>query len=847
MAAGSRPGGLVVRRVAARFLFAGIVAAAAAPPLGPAGSPPHGWIASRVPARSVWQGVTGRAFAAQVPGSAGANPVGFTVRRVPARSVWQGIIGRPAPATPPVVLSRPQVTTTRPAGGLWGGIAGTQKIFPAGSQPGGVVKRRPQARAVVGSSGFNAGGEAAPGYPNGSPPGGLVAQRLAGQRPRLVTGHAVAAAHINGSRPGGRAVVSRGPARAVVSYVYGAPAPQPPGPAGDLPNGLTVNRAPARSVWQGITGRPFTVQVPGSAGANPVGLTVRRVPARSLWQGVTGRAAPATPQAVARPQIATRRPVTALWGGSARGTVHLPPAGSVQPHPVVARRAAARAVVAALAVPGRRSAPATGGLVKRRGPARAFWAGSTVRDLGPFPPPSGSQPGGQVARRGPARAVASSVYGAAPAPPLGPAGGQPRGLTINRTPARSVWQGITGPAPVLPPPPGLAGSNPVGLTISRVPARSLWQGITGRPAVPASPPVARPQVTTRRLAGGLWGGLPGSARIFPAGSRPGGLVTRRAPARAEVGPGLRNAGGVTATAHLNGAPAGGLAAQRQAGQRPRGLWAGSATRNLGAFPPPSGSRPGGVIMRRRPAGAVTGHVYGAPAPPPSGPAGSAPVGLVINRVPARSLWQGVAGQPFTTQVFGSAGSNPVGFTVSRVPARFLWQGVTGQPAVPVAPPLARPQVATRRPVTGLWGGIAVPGQYSAPATGGLVARRAPYRAEVGASLLNAGGEVAPGYVPGSPPGGLVAQRIAGQRPRLVTGQSAGTVAILPAGSLPPNFFVGRRASARAYWAGTSAAGNLHPFVPPVVFPQGRWTVAPAHPARWGVGPASPAHITITVA
>ena len=126
--------------------------------------------------------------------------------------------------------------------------------------------------------------------------------------------------------------------------------------------------------------------------------------------------------------------------------------------------------------------------VPRRYPARAFWAGSTARDLGRFPPQPGSQPGGTVKRRAPARAVTARILGAARV-----AAAQTGSLIRRRAPARAVIAGTTVRTVNAPPVPGTVQARATVPVPRRYPARALWAGVIVR-TVNAPPAFAGPGI-----------------------------------------------------------------------------------------------------------------------------------------------------------------------------------------------------------------------------------------------------------------------------------------------------------------------------------------------------------------
>ncbi len=395
------------------------------------------------------------------------------------------------------------------------------------------------------------------------------------------------------------------------------------------------------------------------------------------------------------------------------------PAGSA-PGGSVTRRRSARAVIAAVAAAPILAHAVTGGTVAQR-PAqqrhRAVVASVSGRAF--F---NGQRPGGTgVIQRTPAqrhRAVIASVAGRA-----FPNGSKPGGVVARRRPARAVTAHFTGPAL------GVAGSKPGAAVGRRSPARAVTGHVYGSPAPPVSGPAgSKPGgvVARRQPARAVTAHVGAQPRL--ARALTGGTVTRRRPARAITG----HVYGTVAAAAVapSGSPPGGLVVRRQSAG---GLWGGLlSSRTAAAAPGPAGSKPGGIITRRRPARAVAGHVSGQPpAAVVLGPAGSPPGGLVIRRQPPGGLWGGL----LSSRVFAGTpprGAAPGGSIARRKPARAVTSHVYG--TLPPPPPRGTVQprgtvpVPRRYPARGLWQHIAAPARRGTPVTGGVVRRRGPARA-----------------------------------------------------------------------------------------------------------------------
>jgi hypothetical protein len=270
---------------------------------------------------------------------------------------------------------------------------------PAGQQPHGFASSRRRWSATF-------GGVIAPPLPSpaGTAPDHLVIARRASARGQW------------------RGPVRRGPNAAPSA-----------GPAGTAPDHLVISRRyPSRAVWRGVTARTVNL-LNGSA---PDHLVIaRRSAARAVWHGNAGVAFP-NGTAPDRMPVCRRAPARAAWRGTVARTVNAAPSapvnGTAPDHLTVARRAASRGLwrgtvtraVNAVQVP----LAATGGLVRRRRPARGQWAAVIA------PPRHAQAATGGLARR--------------------------------RVAARASWRGWTSSTVNAPPPPFTVGKLTAGTTLT---------------------------------------------------------------------------------------------------------------------------------------------------------------------------------------------------------------------------------------------------------------------------------------------------------------------------------------------------------------------------------------------
>ena len=172
-----------------------------------------------------------------------------------------------------------------------------------------------------------------------------------------------------------------------------------------------------------------------------------------------------------------------------------------------------------------------------------------------------------------------------------------------------------------------------------------------------------------------------------AGSQPGGLIRRRAAARAfwRFAAGLLNAHGGNGTVQ----PRATVPVPRRTAAR--AVWAGTVTRTTNAVPSvnPAGSPPGGLVIHRRQARSLWGGSAGqAPGVPVAGTV--QPRMVIARRTAARTVWRGPPARPRTRQRRQPAEASPA-----------AWSGAGRQPAGsgPASPPRSptSPDLPSRRP------------------------------------------------------------------------------------------------------------------------------------------------------
>jgi len=470
----------------------------------PSGSPPNGLVRHkrRPPARAVWAGTKVR-----TTNLLSGNPPGGLIRhkrRAPARALVRGLAAPfppPSGRTPP----RPVVSHRIPARAVWSGTkvrtTNAQPTPVSGSAPlHPVVARRSAARATW------------RGGPVVVPVPAPANRRLA--VPRRSASRAIWLGTITRTT---NTVTSGVPGKVPTLPV--APRRRPPRAVWRGFASVAVNAvvevtsqiswrsrpAPARAAWRGTTVRTVNAAATGAGGTVPPHLAIpRRAAARAIWHGTAPVPARLLSRNLPGGLVVHRRPVGGLWGGAGvAGSNATSLSGIVPPRPVVARRAAARAVWAGTTVRTVNTVPSVRGtapdrlVVARRAGARAVWRGTApVTSNGPPAVPAPAQRL-VVLRRAAARAVVHGgpVPGQHPAPATG-------GLVRRRGPARGQWHGGAGQARP-------AASVPAsGKSVTRrQPARGQWRGRQGPgnahgPAVAA--PRQRPRVTSRTSSRGAW-------------------------------------------------------------------------------------------------------------------------------------------------------------------------------------------------------------------------------------------------------------------------------------------------------------------------------------------------------
>lgn len=498
---------------------------------GPAGRPqPRATVAlpRRKAARAVQAAVRGLLNAHGGSGKVQPKPV--IARRAAARALvrFRAVsTANSSPPIPPTVrLAHGSVTSRRPVGGLWAGAYTPQANAsgPSGTtQPRAAVPvpRRTAARAVW-------RGPAAVRTVNTAPavPAGTVQPKATVPVPRRTAGRALWQRDLgpaNAHGPAGtlqpRATIPvprRYPSRAVWHLETGSA--NASGPAGAVQPRATVpvpRRTAARALWRALLGALNASGPSGSARPRATVTVPRRYPSRAVLGSVLGPAnahgGNGSTQPRATVPVPRRQAARGTWHGQSTPQPHVP--GSVQPHPVVARRPSARASWRGTVVSTVNAAPPApvNGIVQppviigRRAVARAVLHGSPLVAVNARPVPSGTvQP--RAAAAIPRRAAARVIWRGNAVP-----GRQPQaatgGTVRRRVAARGLWHGAAGtPAP--PPVPGTPSTGGRVVT-RRPPSRGQWHGNAG-PANARGPAVAapkmRPRVTSRAAARAVWAG-----------------------------------------------------------------------------------------------------------------------------------------------------------------------------------------------------------------------------------------------------------------------------------------------------------------------------------------------------
>ena len=569
---GSRPGGgIAVPYTAlgvAVLTGAGVLSAAAQVFTPPAAG---GVVRRRTATRAVWRGGAAGGIVSATAALTGAGTVtaagivyataaaGSRVmppRRRTMRAVWHGGGG-------PFIF-----TGTATLTGV--GSVSAASTTAASGTTGGRVYRRGRGtygRAAAGNASRPAGGFAPPFIAFGT-------ASLTGAGVLSATSTAVIPVV-----PTGGLVRRRTTARAV--WAGAAAAPAPPVLLGLPPLRITLP-APHRVLWRGFAGPATTfvssATMVGSSSlsasatviipvALPPGRAFRRTPGRGLWRG--GLPQPVIPPLVPPsegPRIPRRTAARAVWRGravppTAAGTASLTGAGTVtaaghvlagaQTAGLVRRRTATRAVVgnaartaAGLAAPGivygtatltgagtataagyQAAPPETGGMVRRRAPARAAAGARSQPGAGTAAPPlivSVTSTGGRVYRR------TRSTYGRAVAGSQARLGAGTAGSLIYQGTAS-----ITGAGMVMATSTVAVYGFPGGMVRRRVTARAVWRGsapgvpifagtatLTGAGTVTAAPATAAVNVTTgglvrrRGTARAVWRGGAGAMLLL---------------------------------------------------------------------------------------------------------------------------------------------------------------------------------------------------------------------------------------------------------------------------------------------------------------------------------------------
>lgn len=350
-----------------------------------------GFISSRRPAGGIWGGIGTLTVNAAVPPPNGTvpdhlviarrsssrayvrfNPVetvngppySFTevlvriAQRVPHRAFVQFKQVRTTNAAPSGINGTAPdhlvVARRSSARAFWRGTVAVTANLPQGNQPGGLVRRRSTARAVV-------HGNTVPLAPNGAVQDHLIIARRTAAR-AVITFTPVetvnaAPGTLNGTAPDHLVIARRAMARA---FVRGTVSRTVNLPQGNPPGGLIRRRTAARAVVRGTVSATVN-----QAAVQPVNGTVpdhlvvaRRTAARAVWRPTGTETVNLQNGNQPGGLIRRRRPAGAYWRPTGTETVNRPP-----------------------------NIPGTGGLVKRRGKARGQWAGRVARTTNQPPPP----------------------------------------------------------------------------------------------------------------------------------------------------------------------------------------------------------------------------------------------------------------------------------------------------------------------------------------------------------------------------------------------------------------------------------------------------------------------------
>jgi Protein of unknown function (DUF4038) len=277
------------------------------------GSPPgSGLVKRRNAARAVWYPTR-----TTTTNLYNGNPAGGLVARRPrlGRAVWyptRTATTNAAAQQPGVGVVQPRATVPVPRRAtvrvLWRGYVSSTTNLRNGNPPGGVIRRRSTARAVVSG----------------------VISRTVNQIP-TVTG--TAPLHLVVARRVAARGVWRGWVSTTTNLRYG-----------NQPGGVIRRRAASRAVWAGTVTRTVNALPAPQALPQPHLIIGRRTAARAVWDGIA--APPRTGKPGTGGLVRRRNASRAVTYGRPVRTTNAPPVNGTAPdHLVIARRGAARAVV----------------------------------------------------------------------------------------------------------------------------------------------------------------------------------------------------------------------------------------------------------------------------------------------------------------------------------------------------------------------------------------------------------------------------------------------------------------------------------------------------------------------
>jgi hypothetical protein len=637
----------------------------------------------------------------------------------PPRALWRGLTVPPPPIIGAAALTGAGTLTA--AGHLLTTAA-----------TGGLVRRRPAARAVTGNTARPGGGLAGPLIFAGAASLTGAGSLTAAGAPVVLTALPLwrwTARHPTPSRVLWRGLTVPPPAVTATAALAGAGTlaaagtPLAPAPPARFPI-LPPRRPAARAVWRGLAA-PAPVFAVGVASLTGAGALT----------------AAGTALGAARAGGLVRRRTTAR---AAAGNTARP--GGGYPAPGFTTATAALTGAGTLTAAGTPFAsPVTGSraVPPRRGPARAVWRGVA----------------GPLTFTGTATLTGAGTLFAAPSSFSPTATG---GLVRRRGAARAVWRGSPYIPKYIPSSAALTGAGTLTAAGTVLGATATGGLVRRRPAARA---------VTRQVAGPLIfaaaASLTGAGTVTAAGTQTapavtGGLLRRRAAGRAVTGArgriggggvtgplllagtvSLAGAGTVTAAGTVLGAvTTGGLVRRRATGTYGRGA-AGAKAQNWAG-----GAGPVTYIGTAALTGAGTLFAVS------TGFAFPATGGLVRRRRAARAVWRGsgpgvpiiqaaaaITGAGTLTAAGHALGGQPAtgGLVRRRTTARVVWRGAAGA-FLPLTPPL--PPLAVRRPTPSrvLWRGNPVP-------AGAIFASAAL----TGAGTLTAAGVVEAPPLPPLPP------------------------------------------------------------------------------------------------